>query len=125
MNRYQLRLQFGTEPAKVSYIDANRLLDMLDAYGIDLDGVTVESGKAVDGNWTATWSLVEGKVIVCPCRCGELVKNEGKFRPGHDARLVGNLLRAVRSGDESPEMAVFALNRWPNLQAKLIRYLEK
>lgn len=125
MNRYQLKIQFKTETAQVLYVDENRVLDMLDAYAVHQDGVKLEDGKAVDGGWVATWTLVEGQLIVCPCRCNELVKAEGKFRPGHDARLVGNLLRQVRDGRTEAENAVFQLRRWPKLQEKLIRYLEK
>lgn len=125
MNRYQITRQFKTEAPQISYIDENRIFDILDAYGFETEGAKVEDGKLVDGEWVATWVLVEGKIVTCPCRCNNLVKAEGKFRPGHDARLVGNLLRQVRTDQIDRDTAMFTLSRWPNLQAKLARYLDK
>ena len=40
---------------------------------------------------------VSGKNYTCGCGCGELVTR--RFKPGHDARLKGEMLRAYRSGD--------------------------
>lgn len=42
---------------------------------------------------------------VCACGCGELVKftrgSWSTFKPGHDARLVGKLLRLAKSDEMS------------------------
>lgn len=125
MQRYQTVIRFADDTEKVLILDANRVRDMLDAYGIDIEGVTLEDGEAVDGKCRATWFPVDNKPNVCPCRCNYVVKAEGKFRPGHDARLVGNLLRQVRNNEITRDRAMRDLARWPKLQEKLTRYLDR
>lgn len=44
-----------------------------------------------------------GSGFLCLCGCGQATRFNGKkwvdFRPGHDARLVGNLLKKARAGE--------------------------
>jgi hypothetical protein len=122
MNRYQLIITKAAGE-NISYVDENRVVDILNAYGVP--GAKLEDGKHEVEGAVATWAIIEGKIVTCPCRCNNLVKAEGKFRPGHDARLVGNLLRQVRTDQITREHAMNKLVRWPNLQAKLARYLDK
>lgn len=39
--------------------------------------------------------------IGCGCGCGEIVTPGSRFRPGHDARHKGNLIKRFRSGDQA------------------------
>lgn len=50
----------------------------------------------------------------CACGCGEMTGG-GNFRPGHDARHKGNLLRAIDEGGPSGEAALEELRKHPNL----------
>lgn len=50
----------------------------------------------------------------CGCGCGEMTGG-GIFRPGHDARHKGNLLRRIDEGGADGEAALEELAKHPNL----------
>jgi hypothetical protein len=66
------------------------------------NGATKSSGKK------------KGTPRECACGCGELTGG-GTFRPGHDARFKGNMLRLIREGGEAGEEALDRLRAFPNL----------
>jgi hypothetical protein len=53
----------------------------------------------------------------CGCGCGETCG--GRFRPGHDAKLLSRLQQEVTSGTKSRDDALAELVDSPKLQAKL------
>lgn len=56
----------------------------------------------------------KGTAKECACGCGEMTGG-GTFRPGHDARHKGNLLRRIDEGGEDGEAALEELAKYPNL----------
>lgn len=105
------------------YVDADRMIDLLDSYGIPAS--YFDKGEYTYANFRATWATIDAKIITCRCGCNLLVKKEGGFRPGHDAKMVGRLLAEVRSGETLRQSAMNMLEGRPNLQAKLARFLDK
>lgn len=59
----------------------------------------------------------------CKCGCGETAPRN--YRPGHDARHVSQLARAVRDGSLDKRAALRAVAASEKLQAKLTRALAK
>jgi hypothetical protein len=53
----------------------------------------------------------------CGCGCGETCG--GRFRPGHDAKLLSRLQTEVKSGVKTRDDVLAELSDHPNLQAKL------
>ena len=56
-----------------------------------------DAGELAEGQARAI--LMEAIEPACTCGCGEPVHHRASFRPGHDSRHKGNLLRAARAGD--------------------------
>lgn len=50
----------------------------------------------------------------CQCGCGEITSG-GNFRPGHDARMKGQLIRLVEEGGPEGEAALERLRAYPKL----------
>lgn len=66
------------------------------------------------GGEKATRSKKSATPQECTCGCGEMT-NGGKFRPGHDARFKGNLLRAIRAGGDEGTAALERIKDFPTL----------
>jgi hypothetical protein len=64
---------------------------------------------AVEPEVEVTPVEVEKDVKLCECGCGDAVSLKSRFRPGHDARHRGNLLRRFDAGEEAA--AVELMNR--------------
>lgn len=60
------------------------------------DEVKTAEVKDAEGNVTTAASFAAG---TCRCGCGAEVGKGSKFRPGHDARYKGILIRAAVAGD--------------------------
>lgn len=71
---------------------------------------TATTGKA-NG---ATRKSKKGTPKECACGCGDMTGG-GTFRPGHDARHKGNLLRRIDEGGEDGQAALEELRKYPNL----------
>lgn len=50
----------------------------------------------------------------CECGCGDMTGG-GTFRPGHDARFKGNMLKLIDKGGPEGEAALERLSKFPNL----------
>ena len=114
-------------PDEVRYFASEReLVWELDAQGVP--GKSQRKGWDQFSGYRLVWGPLAADEVVFLCDCGycdQAVTTEGKFRPGHDAKLVGNLLRTVRSGVTTRQDALshWALASRPKLRAKLLRLL--
>lgn len=72
------------------YMAANR---------IEINDNAVQDGTATEGE-VEYYVLLDVAEGTCACGCGEAVSGNRNFRPGHDQRLMGILVRAHREGLE-------------------------
>lgn len=91
--------------------------------GIRIHKGEVDKGFNQYGGYLVTWARVADtdNLFACRCGCHSVVKREGGFRPGHDAKLVGILLYRVRERMIKLDDALELLADRPKLQAKLAR----
>lgn len=76
---------------------------------------TSKSSKATAStNGAAKTKSKKGTPKECACGCGEMTGG-GIFRPGHDARHKGNLLKRIDEGGEDGEAALEELRKYPKL----------
>jgi len=123
--RVQYGLPGGQEPDEIRYYATRAdLLADLDRMGVP--GSEQHGSQHQYQGWRIEWGVArEDAGFICRCGCTEVVKKDGGFRPGHDARLVGNLVRKVRQGDMKKADALALLADRPKLADKLARYLAK
>lgn len=117
------------EPDEVLYFGSrDDMVQELDAQGVPGQAYRTgrETGFHQFGGHKVEWGPTRDDAgFICGCGCTEVVKRDGGFRPGHDAKLVSRLLGKVRVGDMKKADALARLADRPKLQAKLLRSLEK
>lgn len=126
------RVKYNSEPRQIdetmACADINDLIrELNERGGIILAKGEAERGANQYGGYLVTWGRVadDEELFGCRCGCRRVVKRDGSFRPGHDAKLVGSLLYLVRERWMNRDEAMNKLADRPNLQAKLARLLDK
>lgn len=114
--RISIELLPGTETDNILDVITNNMNgERIDTMYMRKSKTTRSSAKTkAGGGEKATRSKKSATPRECACGCGEMTGG-GTFRPGHDARHKGNLLRAIRAGGDEGTAALTELAKYPTL----------
>lgn len=96
------------------------LTALVDSFGIPASYADLGEYRYFD-EFHAEFGPTDEPVLVCRCGCGLMVKREGGFRPGHDAKMVSRLIAEIRAGMTSLAAVREMLADRPKLVAKIAR----
>ena len=114
--RISIELMPGTETDAILDVITNNMPgERIDSRYMRKSKTTRGGAKTkAGGGEKATRSKKSASPRECACGCGEMTGG-GTFRPGHDARHKGNLLRQIRKGGDEGTAALEELAKYPKL----------